>query len=151
MSSLKEFIKEYLNEQGKLDCKDAYKISAKSKTPIGEVGSMAKDMGIRISNCELGQFGKLQKGEYSKEVYEKLTPFLNEQNKLTCKEARSTAKGVGLKVVRGTLEAKNIDVTYCELGCFKEKKRTRLYVKTKTWMENEKKELLYGKGKTEIL
>jgi molybdate transport repressor ModE-like protein len=148
---LKDFIEEYLNEQGKLDCKDAYKISAKSKTPIGEVGKCAKDMGVRISNCGLGQFGKLEKGEYSKEAYERLKPFLNEQNKLTCKEARSVSGGIGLKAIRGTLETKNIDVTYCELGCFKEKKRTRLYIKTKTWMENEKKELLFGKGKTEVL
>ena len=108
-------------------------------------------MGIRISECGLGQFGKLTKGEYSKDVYEKLKPFLNGENKITCAKARSIASGVGLKMLRGTLEVKNIDVNFCELGCFKEKKRTRLYLKTKTWIENEKKELLFGKGKTEIL
>ena len=151
MSSIEEIIKENLNELGKLTCAQAYKISAKTKVPIGEVGQKTKDMGIRISECGLGQFGKLTKGEYSKDVYEKLKPFLNDENKITCQRARSIASGVGLKTVRGTLEVKNIDVNFCELGCFKEKKRTRLYLKTKTWIENEKKELLFGKGKTEIL
>ena len=152
MSSLKEFIQEYLNEDGKLDCKDAYKISAKSKTPIGEVGQKAKDIGVRISSCELGQFGKLRgTGVYSEVAQSKLKPFLDEKNRITCKAARDQAGGIGLKKIRGTLKEKNIDVTYCELGCFKEKKRSRLYLKTKTWIENENGELLFGKGKTEVL
>ncbi|WP_458700259.1 winged helix-turn-helix domain-containing protein [Sulfurospirillum sp. 1307] len=149
---LKDFISEYLNEEGKLDCKDAYKISAKSKTPIGEVGACAKDMGVRISACELGQFGKLKgTGEYSKEAEDRLTPLLDEKNRVTCKEARASASGLGLKKIRGTIKEKNFDVTYCELGCFTKKRRSRLYLKTKSWIENENGELLFGKGKTEIL
>jgi len=152
MSSLKEFINEYLNEQGKLDCKDAYKISAKSKTPIEEVGQTAKDIGVRISGCELGQFGNLKgTGEYSEIAENKLKPFLDDKNRVTCKAARDQAGGIGLKKIRGTLKEKKIDVTYCELGCFKEKKRSRLYLKTKTWIENQDGELLFGKGKTEVL
>jgi len=152
MSSLKEFIQEYLNEQGKLDCKDAYKISAKTKTPIGEVGACAKDSGVRISGCELGQFGNLKgTGEYSEDAENRLTPFVDDKNRVTCKDARAQAGGIGLKKIRGTLREKNIDVTYCELGCFKEKKRSRLYLKTKTWIENQDGELLFGKGKTEVL
>jgi molybdate transport repressor ModE-like protein len=152
MSSLKEFIEEYLNEEGKLDCKDAYKISAKSKTPIREVGDKAKEIGIRISGCELGQFGKLKdSGEYSAEAENRLKPFLDDKNRVKCKEARGQAGGLGLKKVRGTLKEKKIDVTYCELGCFTEKKRSRLYLKTKTWIENQDGELLFGKGKTEVL
>jgi len=149
--NVEEVIKSTLNSEGKLTCADAYKVSAKTKIPIGKVGQKAKDMGIRITDCGLGQFGKLEKGEYSKVVYDRLKPYLNEDNKVICKVARKAAAGVGLKTVRGTLEVKNIDVIHCELGCFKEKKRTRLYVKTKTWMENQKKDLLFGKGKTEIL
>ncbi len=151
MSSLDEIIKKSLNEKGKLTCAQAYKISAKTKVPIGEVGQKTKDLGIRISECGLGQFGKLEKGEFSKVAYDRLKPFLSEENKVTCKNARAVAGGIGLKTIRGTLEVRNIDVNFCELGCFKEKKRTRLYLKTKTWMENEKKELLFGKGKTEVL
>jgi molybdate transport repressor ModE-like protein len=152
MSSLKEFINEYLNEQGKLDCKDAYKIAAKTKTPIGEVGQIAKDVGVRIAGCELGQFGQLKgTGEYSQEAENRLKPFLDDKNRVKCKDARAQAGGIGLKNIRGTLKEKDIDVTYCELGCFTEKKRSRLYLKTKTWIENEEGELLFGKGKTEVL
>jgi molybdate transport repressor ModE-like protein len=32
-----------------------------------------------------------------------------------------------------------------------EKNRPRLYLKSKTWIEDERKELLFGKGKTEVL
>ncbi len=151
MSDIDEVIKNSLNEEGKLTCAQAYKISAKTKTPIGEVGRRTKSMGIRISDCGLGQFGKLEKGEYSKNAHQKMKPFVDERNKIRCKTARELASGVGLKNMRKTLEVGNIDVIYCELGCFKEKRRTRLYLKTKTWMENEKKELLFGKGKTEVL
>jgi molybdate transport repressor ModE-like protein len=150
--SLDKAIKESLNSEGKLTCAQSYKISAKLKIPVSKVGQRAKELDIRITDCGLGQFGKLEKGEFSKEAYERLKPFVNENNKIRCKEARGVAGGgVGLKTLRGTLESKNIDVIFCELGCFKEKRRTRLYVKTKTWMENEKRELLFGKGKTEIL
>ncbi len=150
--SLKEFIEEYLNEDGKLDCKDAYKISAKSKTPIGEVGQKAKELGVRIAACELGQFGNLKgTGEYSQEAEDRLTPFLDDKKRVTCKDARAQAGGIGLKKIRGTLKEKNIDVTYCELGCFTEKRRARLYLKTKSWIENQEGELLFGKGKTEVL
>jgi len=151
MSEVENFIIKHLNKDGKLECAAAYKISAKTKIPIGQIGAIADNLGIQISECGLGQFGKLEKGEYSKVAQERLKPFVNEQNKITCKDARSVAGGIGLKAIRGTLEAKNIDVNFCELGCFKKKKGKRLYIKTKTWMENEKKELLFGKGKTEVL
>ena len=151
MSEIDSFILEAVNAQGKLTCANAYKVAAKTKIPIGKIGAKAKELNIRISECGLGQFGRLPKGEYSRKVEEKLKPFVNERNKITCTNARKMAAGVGLKAIRGTLEVKNIDVNFCELGCFQEKKRTRLYIKTKTWVENEKKELLFGKGKTEVL
>ncbi|MBE0492343.1 MAG: winged helix-turn-helix domain-containing protein [Sulfurospirillum sp.] len=152
MSDIKAFITENLNEEGKLDCKDAFKIAAKTKSPVRNIGDIAKEIGVRISGCELGQFGALKgTGVYSHEALNRLTPFIDAQNRVTCKNARGQAGGIGLKAIRGTLKEKNIDVTYCELGCFKEKQRKRLYIKTKTWIENNDKDLLFGKGKTEIL
>ncbi len=151
MDKIEKMIKESLDERGKLTCANAYKIAAKLKVEVEDVGKHAREIDIRISDCGLGQFGKLEKGSFNKEAYEKLKQYTNEENKITCKVARECAKGFGLKTIRGTLESKNIDVTYCRLGCFTEKKGVRLYIKTKTWMENGKKELLFGKGKTEIL
>ena len=151
MSEMEALIQQYLNEKGKLDCADAYKIAAKLKCPIREVGDRAKAMEIRIDSCDLGQFGRVEGGSFDAEALNRLTPFLDDKNRITCKDARAQAGGIGLKKIRGTLKEKNIDVTYCSLGCFTEKKRPRLYVKTKTWIENAEGELLFGKGKTEIL
>jgi len=151
MSEMEELIKKYLNEKGKLDCSDGYKIAAKLKCSTLEVGACAKAMDIRIDSCELGQFGKVEGGIYDVEAENRLKPLLDNRNRVTCKEARAAAAGIGLKKIRGTLKEKNYDVTFCELGCFKEKLRPRLYVKTKTWIENAEGELLFGKGKTEIL
>lgn len=151
MSEMEELIKKYLNEKGKLDCSDGFKIAAKLKCSTLEVGACAKAMDIRIDSCELGQFGKLEGGIYDLEAENRLKPLLDEKNRVTCKAARAAAAGIGLKKIRGTLKEKNYDVTFCELGCFKEKLRPRLYVKTKTWIENAEGELLFGKGKTEIL
>lgn len=151
MSEIQALIQKYLNEKGKLDCTDGFKIAAKLKCTPQEVGQCAKEMNIRIDNCELGQFGKLEGGVYDIEAENRLKPFLDAQKRVTCKDARAQAAGIGLKKIRGTLKAQKWDVTYCELGCFKEKKRSRLYVKTKTWIENQEGELLFGKGKTEVL
>lgn len=38
-----------------------------------------------------------------------------------------------------------------KLENIQKKKRKRMYIKTKTWIENEKGELLFGKGKTQVL
>ena len=151
MNEMEELIRKYLNEKGKLDCSAAFKIAAKLKCSPMDVGNCTRAMDVRIDSCELGQFGKLGGGIYDAEAENRLQPLLDEKNRVTCKAARAAAAGIGLKKIRGTLQEKNYDVTFCELGCFTEKKRPRLYVKTKTWIENAEGELLFGKGKTEIL
>jgi len=87
MSEMEELIKKYLNEKGKLDCSDAYKISAKLKCPIREVGDTAKAMEIRIDSCDLGQFGKVEEGVFDIEALNRLSPLLDNQNRVTCKDA----------------------------------------------------------------
>lgn len=151
MSEIREYIKQNLDENGKLSCKNAFKVSAKYKLTPLEVGNLAKEMGVRISECELGQFGNLDKSEYSDEAKEKLVPLMDEKRRITCKLARGAAQGIGLKKIRGTLKREKMDIMYCELGCFKEKKGKRVRVKTKTWLEGAEGELLFGKGKTEVL
>lgn len=151
LSNVKELIDKNLNEKGKLSCKNAYKISAISKIHINEIGNIAKDMGVRIDECDLGQFGGLDKSKSSQKAKENLEKFIDNQKRVRCKDAREAAKGVGLKSVRGTLKKEGIDVIFCELGCFTTKKGKKLRVKTKTWIEDGKGELLFGKGKTEVL
>ncbi len=151
MGEMEELIKKYMTEKGRLSCANAFKIASKLRCEPKEVSEFAKNLDVRIDSCDLGQFGKLEGGVYDEEAENRLKPLLDEQNRVTCKDARKAASGIGMKKIRGTLKEKKFDVKYCELGCFKEKKRPRLYVKTKTWIENADGELLFGKGKTEIL
>lgn len=148
---IEELIEKYLNSDGRLDCGSAFKISIKLNVDIALIGEVASKIGIKISNCELGQFGNLEKDQGNLEIFRKLEPFIDEKRRVFCKEARSVAKDNGLKKVRSTLKEYKIDVKYCELGCFKEKKGKSMIVKTKTWIENSDGELLFGKGKTEVL
>ena len=43
------------------------------------------------------------------------------------------------------------NIVYHGTNTMDQSKTIRLYVKTKTWIENDRQELLFGKGKTEIL
>ena len=149
--NMESLINRYIGEGGKLTCSNAFKIATKLKISPMEVGNRAKDMNIRISACDLGQFGKQPMGTFKEEVLQDLKEISDDQDRVYCKEARELAKKSSLKSVRTAIKEGGLDVIYCELGCFAEKKRTRLYVKTKTWIENQNRELLFGKGKTEIL
>ncbi len=148
---LDEMIEKYRGEDRKLTCASAFKVASKLKTTAQEVGQRAKDNEVRISACDLGQFGKQPLGEFKAEVFEDLEGICDEQQRVYCKDARELAQKSNLKSVRTAIKEGGLDVKYCELGCFSEKKGTRLYIKTKTWMENQNADLLFGKGKTEIL
>ena len=146
-----ELITKYQSDDGKLTCSNAFKIANKLKTTPQIVGQRAKDTNIRISACDLGQFGKQPMGIFKEDILDDLTNICDDKKRVYCKDARELAKKSNLKSVRTAIKEGGLDVIYCELGCFKEKKRTRLYVKTKTWIENQNRDLLFGKGKTEIL
>ena len=65
---VEKLINDLLNSNGRLDCGSAFKISAKTNTPIEEVGKIASNIGVKIDNCELGQFGKLDCSRGSIEI-----------------------------------------------------------------------------------
>jgi molybdate transport repressor ModE-like protein len=148
---LNELIEQNCGEDGKLTCASAFKVASKLKISAQEVGQRAKDNEVRISACDLGQFGKQPLGEFKEEVFEDLQNICDEQQRVYCRDARELAQKSNLKSVRTAIKKGALDVKYCELGCFTEKRLTRLYIKTKTWMENQNQDLLFGKGKTEIL
>ena len=148
---LDEVIEKYRGEDGKLTCASAFKVASKLKTTAKVVGQRAKDTDVRISACDLGQFGKQPMGVFKEEVLSDLNEICDENQKVFCNDARELAQKSNLKSVRTAIKKGELDVKYCELLCFTEKKGTRLYIKTKSWMENQNKELLFGKGKTEIL
>ncbi len=146
-----ELIERYRGEDGKLTCANAFKIARKLKVTPKEIGDRSKEIDVRISACDIGQFGKQPMGEFREDVLNDLRSLCDEQDRVYCKDARELAQKSNLKAVRTAIKEGGLDVIYCELGCFREKKRKRLYIKTKSWIENEGGELLFGKGKTEIL
>jgi len=149
MKNIEELIKKYSNDN-KLTCAKAFAIAKKSNVKPIEVGKVADKLGIRITDCGLGQFGKLDfTDNYEKEIVTKLKNLADEKNRIYCKDAR--ALKYNLKKVRSAIKDNNFDVIYCELGVFREKKRPRAFIKTKVWIEDQKGNLLFGKGKTEIL
>ncbi|EDM24543.1 LysR family transcriptional regulator [Caminibacter mediatlanticus TB-2] len=148
---IEELIEKY-KENGKITCASCYKIATKLKITPKEVGDKCNEIGVRITDCDLGQFGKKDFVlDYEKEIVDELEKLADEKRRVRCKDARELAKKYNLKKVRSAIKDNKFDVIYCELGVFKEKKRPRAYIKTKIWIENQKGELLFGQGKTEIL
>lgn len=149
---IKKLIEKYKNKEGKLTCANAFKIAHKLKTESKVVGKIADDMGVRITDCDLGQFGKKDfTDNYETEIVIELEKLADNKKRVFCKDARELAKKYNLKKIRSAIKDNGFEVIYCELGVFREKKRPRAFIKTKIWIENQKGELLFGKGKTEIL
>lgn len=118
------YMRELLNSNEKLDCGTAFKIAKKFNINIEKIGQLADENHMRIDNCELGQFGHLDFEKAKIEVLKKIEPSLDEKRRIFCKDARDIAKeGCGLKSMRSALKTYKVDVKYCQLGCFKEKKR----------------------------
>jgi len=146
-----ELIARYTTDERRLTCANAHKIAAKLQITPEEVGALTREMDIRISACDLGQFGKQPLGTFREDVYRDAKDIADEHGRIYCKNARLLARRSNLKTVRTALLEGGIDVIYCQLGCFTQKRRSRWYVRTKTWIENQNGELLFGKGKTEVL
>ncbi|WP_297192961.1 hypothetical protein [uncultured Campylobacter sp.] len=147
---LKKEIKRSLNKNLKLDCKTAFKLINKFKISIDEFMSVVNSLNIRIDNCELGVFGELKYSKMAYKNFDVLEKYIDNDKKISCKKARELASKLGFDLVRSSIMNFNIDVKNCELGCFKE--RNKLYsVKTKTWIEDANKNLLFGKGQVMLL
>ena len=149
--SIDQWIETYRGEDGKLTCASAFKIAHKLRCSAREVADRAREMDIRISACDLGQFGRQPLGTFREDVLTDLKHLSDDQGRVRCAAARELAQQSNLKTVRTAIRKGGLDVIYCELGLFTEKKRPRLRIKTKTWIENHERDLLFGKGKTEIL
>lgn len=151
-SQIAKLIEEKKDKEGKISCKNALEIASKTAISPLKVGEVASKLGVKITDCELGEFGKLELGTASAALYdERFKKLLDEKRRIFCKDGLEVAKDVCPKTIRATLKNFNIGVKYCELGCFKEKKSKKMVVKTKIWIENGDGKMLFGKGKTEIL
>ncbi len=109
-----------LDEKGKLSCLKAFKVARLIGVQPKEMDNITKSLNIKITNCELGVFGKLHFTEKDDKVYDKLSQNFNLGKKVECEIAWYAArdKGLSLRKVGSTINKSDIKVTHCQLGCF---------------------------------
>ena len=95
----------------------------KLKIEPKEIAELTKKYSIKIDNCELGVFGSNDFGDARDDIYEKLSSKADAEKKLECSAAWEVAKEFSLKKVGSTTKKSDIEVIYCQLGCF----RTRIH------------------------
>ena len=121
----KEFLMTNLDEEGKLSCLKAFKVARLIGKEPKEMSSITKSLGIKITNCELGVFGKLKFQDPNIQVYNKLKQNYMGHKTLECKVLWDEAKKSTLKTVGSTVKNSDIEVSHCQLGCFREKNRKK--------------------------
>ncbi len=121
-----ELLNKYSDESGRVECRKALAISKRLGLDPVVIGRIATEDGYRISQCELGQFGKRKIGNFDSKTYELLKKHSFDDGKITCANAYAVAQKVGLFKVRSTVKKSDLDVVDCQLGCFTEKKKARL-------------------------
>eukprot|EP01029_Cantina_marsupialis_P004384 TRINITY_DN14405_c0_g1_i4.p1 TRINITY_DN14405_c0_g1~~TRINITY_DN14405_c0_g1_i4.p1 ORF type:complete len:139 (-),score=16.98 TRINITY_DN14405_c0_g1_i4:121-537(-) len=109
-----------LDADGRLSCLKAFKVARLIGVKPKEMDAITKSLNIKITNCELGVFGKLKFIDMDDKIYNKLSENFNQGNKVECQVAWHTArdKGASLKKVGSTINNSDIKVTHCQLGCF---------------------------------
>ncbi len=118
----KELLLTNLDEEGKLTCLKAFKVARLiGRKPI-EMSAITKNLGIKITNCELGVFGKLKFQDPNIEVYNRLKQNYMGHKTLECKILWDEAQKSTLKTVGATVKNSDIEVSHCQLGCFRTKK-----------------------------
>jgi hypothetical protein len=115
-------IKNNLDDEGKLSCIKAFSVAKKIGHELLDMSAITKSMGISISNCELGVFGKLNFSASDQIIYDDLEHNYNGMKKLNCKLYWNQAKKYTLHKVGSLVKNSDFEVINCQLGCFREKK-----------------------------
>lgn len=118
----KELLLTNLDEEAKISCLKAFKVAKLIGRKPKEMSAITKSFGIRITNCELGVFGKLKFQDPNLEVYNRLKQNYMGEKTLECKVLWNEAQLSTLKTVGSTVKHSDINVVHCQLGCFREKK-----------------------------
>ena len=112
--------------EGRLPCPVAFKVARKLDVKLELVGNKADELGIKVSNCQLGCFGK-EKATHEELRDMQIAPAVAEavqaslvSGKIPCKTAHDLARKlkVGRRKVGDTASKLNIKVSDCQLGCF---------------------------------
>jgi hypothetical protein len=118
----KNIINNNLDDNGKLSCLKAFSVAKKIGHEVLDMSAITKSMGISISNCELGVFGKLNFPASDQIIYDDLEENYNGRKELNCKLYWDQAKKYTLRKVGSTVKHSDFEVINCQLGCFREKK-----------------------------
>ena len=119
MPDMAEILKSYLNENGKIDCLDGFKLAKKLNIDPTEIGEITKKYNIKIDNCELGVFGDNEFEDMREDIYEKLSHKSDKDKEIKCNVAWEVAQEFSLKKVGSTTKQSDLKVVYCQLGCFR--------------------------------
>jgi len=111
-----------LDEDGRLGCLKAFKVARLIGKKPSEMAELTKSLDIKITNCELGVFGNLKFNDSDFNMYKNMSNKLEMNKKIECKEAWRHAQTSTLKNVGSTIKNSDLEVTYCQLGCFRERK-----------------------------
>ena len=112
--------------EGRLPCPIAFRTAKKLDVIPMAVGNKADDMGIKISNCQMGCFGK-EKATHEELADMQVSPAIAEavqsslvNGKILCIKAWEIASKtkVSRRKVGDTASKLNIRVSDCQLGCF---------------------------------
>lgn len=125
MFDIEQEIKSCLNQRGRLDCKDAFKVAKKNNIDPKKIVSIADKISIKIDNCQLGSFGQLEFNTNEKEILNILEKNLFKEENILCDTAWKIARGFSLNRVGSTMVNNNLTPMYCQLGCFEEMKRCK--------------------------
>jgi len=120
--SQKNLLLNNLDEEGKLTCLKAFKVARLIGKKPSEMGALSKELKIKITDCELGVFGNLKFNDPDFALYKNMSNKLSLNKKIECKSAWNYAKESSLRNVGSTTKNTDLEVTYCQLGCFRERK-----------------------------
>ena len=111
-----------LDEDGKLGCLKAFRVARLIGKKPSEMAALTKAMNVKITNCELGVFGNLEFNDTDYHMYKNIANKLEISKKIECKDAWKHARTSTLRNVGSTIKNTDLEVTYCQLGCFRERK-----------------------------
>ena len=112
--------------EGRLPCPAAFQMAKRMYVSLVDIGAKADDEGIKISNCQLGCFGK-EKATHEELAAMQVSPAIEDAiraeligGKIPCRTAHEVAARLktGRRKVGDTASKLNIRVSDCQLGCF---------------------------------
>lgn len=117
----KDMVLTNLDSNGRMTCLKAFKVARLIGLKPIEMSDACASINIKITNCELGVFGKIKFKEYEKDIFKSLQQNFTQNKRVECKILWDEARTSTLRKVGSAVKASDIDVTHCQLGCFREK------------------------------